>query len=218
MKVGTVLTVEINHSKLRSPVRCRSRVIDCNERYLFIDLPVHIHTQKTVYLTKGDRVSITFVGNDQAVYQFYSTIEERITLRVHGYKIPSPQRENLKRIQRRQYVRIETSVDVAIHCPNKNIDPFTTVTRDISGGGLSIVVPQQSKLKIDQKLELWITFRLQSGKFIYLNIEAIVINVKTEENIHLAALKFTSITQKERQHIIFYCFEKQREARKKELI
>ena len=39
------------------------------------------------------------------------------------------------KIQRSQFVRIETAVDVAIHPMNREFEPFTAMTEDISAGG-----------------------------------------------------------------------------------
>lgn len=218
MKIGTVLTLEMNPSNLMSAKKCRCKVIDINDAYLFIDIPVNIQSQKSAFLPIGTPVVITYVGNDQAVYQFYSVIEEKVELRVVAFKIPLPKNANIRRIQRRKYVRIEAAVDVAIHCPEKRFPPFTTVTKDISGGGVSLIVPSQVKLKCEQELEIWAVLRSHAGPCRYLNIDGKVINMKLDGKIQYASLEFISISQQDRQHIIYYCFQKQREIRKKELL
>ncbi|MGM8365327.1 flagellar brake protein [Virgibacillus sp. W0181] len=216
MKVGTVLTLETETSTSKQIEKLRCKIIDINENYLFIDIPVNMHSHKTVFVGRGEKVKITYVDTDQAVYQFHSIVKASVKLRIHALKIPIPRKEFIKRIQRRQYVRIKTAVDVAIHCHEGDSTAFTTVTRDISGGGLSMIVPEQVNAVNLNKVELWISFRLNSGKHIYINTDAKVISVKVEKGITTASLKFESITQQDRQHLIYFCFEKQRDARKKE--
>src|SRR5690625_3323193 len=149
MKVGTVLSIEVDRG-LKGPIYCRSKVIKLNRRNLFIDLPTNIHTKKTVYLSKGDQLFVTFIGADEAVYQFNTEIKGRKNLNVPALKLAYP--EQIDRIQRRNFVRIKATVDVAVHCPQLTFRPFTTVSYDISGGGLSIFVSNDIELDKGQRI------------------------------------------------------------------
>lgn len=51
------------------------------------------------------------------------------------------------KIQLRQYVRVETSLDVSIQTAGINPETYTAVTDDISAGGVAILASQKANLK-----------------------------------------------------------------------
>lgn len=219
MKIGTLFTLEMEDLETRVMAKYRCKVIDKNENYLFIDYPINIKTKKTTFFPKGDKFSISYLGADQVVYQFISKIISRVNLRVPALVIRFPDKNKIQRIQRREYVRIETAVDTAVHCLEDSFSAFTTVTTDISGGGLSVIIPSKHTLAKNKKLNIWLVLQMQSGEYNYINAKAELVLLKLLDNaLKTASLKFTSITKQSQQNIIQFCFEKQREARKKELI
>ena len=59
--------------------------------------------------------------------------------------IAYPGNQTLIKVQRRQYVRIPTTVDAAIHPLENEFTPFTTITEDISAGGTLLSMNPQAK-------------------------------------------------------------------------
>lgn len=216
MKIGTLLTLEIKQVKTNEVKRYRCKLVEKNEHYLFIDYPIEIRTNKTAYLPKGTHFSAEYIGKDQSVYAFHTEIVEKVKLNVPTLAIHFPGKDNLKRIQRREYVRIETAVDIAIHGSNH---PFTTVTYDISGGGMSVIIPSGKIIEEQEKVNIWLVLQMYSGIYQYVTASTEVIRVKqSKDSANTASLKIVSITKPARQNIVQYCFEQQREARKKELL
>ncbi|MEC5422445.1 flagellar brake domain-containing protein [Virgibacillus sp. C22-A2] len=216
MKIGTLLTLEFK--KAQQTIKYRCKVIEKNEKYLFIDYPIDTETKKTAYLSKGTKLSATYIGNDQSIYNFRTEIVKKVKLVVPALAIPLPDDDKVQRIQRREFVRIDTAIDVAIHSATNSIAPIVTVTSDISGGGVSIIIPRGRTLEEGSKVTMWIVLHMHSGQYKYITAEAEVVLLKSINNtIQTASLKFTDITKQAQQTIIRYCFEKQRETRKKEL-
>lgn len=216
MKIGTLLTLEIQHPDINEYQKYRCKVVEKNDYYLFIDYPIESRTNKTSFLPKGTHCRATYVGKDKSVYSFKTKIVANVIKNIPTLAIHFPAVEDITRIQRREYVRVETAVDIAIHGPN---DPFVTVTSDISGGGMCIILPNEAIVNENDTLNIWAVLHTQSEVNRYVNASAVVISVKESKNsVALASLKFTSIENHARQSIIQYCFEKQREARKKELL
>ncbi|AIF45446.1 flagellar brake protein [Virgibacillus sp. SK37] len=123
-----------------------------------------------------------------------------------------------KKIQRRQFVRIETAIDIAIHPLDNSFTAFTTVTNDISGGGISVILPDHITWDADKEVDIWLAFAEHTGKMRYLNVKAKTVLVKKEKStVKIGSFQFTTIKKHDQQHIIRYCFEKQRERRKKEM-
>ncbi|WP_337020382.1 flagellar brake protein [Oceanobacillus massiliensis] len=219
MKIGTVLNLEIREAKTGEIHEYHCKIVEKNKKYFMIDYPIHSKTKRTAHLKKGTFISVTFIGNDQAIYQFTSKIADKVKMNIPALAITIPENEDIKRIQRREYVRIETSVDIAVHSADKLFAPFTTVTSDISGGGMAIVVPKNIQLEINSKADVWLPLPMQNSEYHYVYGQTEIVLIREVNNrVNLVSLKFNSIGQADRQKIVRFCFEKQREARQKERI
>ncbi|MFB4163439.1 flagellar brake domain-containing protein [Alteribacillus sp. JSM 102045] len=75
---------------------------------------------------EGTQLSAWFIGTDQAVYSFETEGKGRQKDKIKVILISDP-----GRIQRRNYVRIDASIDVAVHPLNNDFSPFLTSTLDI---------------------------------------------------------------------------------------
>ena len=218
MKIGTLLYLERFDIHSRQMKKYHCKVIEKSEHYLFIDYPINQQSKKSTFFPKGETFSVTYRGNDQNIYYFHSEIVAKLKLTVPALAIKFPDKSKRKRIQRREFVRIETGVDVALHSTDQSFLPFVTVTSDISGGGLSIVLPKQQKLDVHDIVEVWIPIQISLDEFNYIHATTEVVLIKPmNQTISTASLKFTNISKQSQQCIIRYCFEKQREARQREL-
>ncbi|WP_068671990.1 flagellar brake protein [Oceanobacillus sp. Castelsardo] len=216
MKIGSSITLEVREAK-NKVIKYRCKIIEETEQYLVVDYPISIHNNKTTYLAVGTRVSISFIDN-KAVYQFNSKIQSRINSKIPALVIPYPEKEEIHRIQRRKFVRVETAVDIAIHSVKNKFQAFTGVTSDISGGGLSFTIQEDRFLEISDHLNLFIVLPMASGDFEYLTLNGEIVYQKKLKNTLLrTSVKFNNITTKEQQIIVRFCFEREREIRKKEL-
>ncbi|MGJ9456834.1 flagellar brake protein [Oceanobacillus sp. CF4.6] len=219
MKIGKVLNLEVRDSRTGIVHEYYCKIIEKNKNYLMIDYPIHAQTKKTAFFPIGTLLSASFIGNDQAVYQFSSEIAARIKMNIPALAIHIPDQTDIKRIQRREYVRIETTVDVAVHSKDNQFPPFVTLTSDISGGGLAIITEKNIELEIGLKADLWLPLQMQNAEYYYIYGQAEIVYIRDmNSRVNLISLKFISISKQDRQRIVRFCFEKQREARQKELI
>jgi c-di-GMP-binding flagellar brake protein YcgR len=216
MKIGSSITLEVTEAKNKvQTYRCK--VIEETQHYLVVDYPINIHNNRTTYIPVGTSVSISFIDN-KAVYQFKSKIQSKINSKIPALVIPYPDKKEMQRIQRRNFVRVKTSVDIAIHSVKNEFQAFTNVTSDISGGGLSFTIQEDKLLEVGDQINLYIVLPMASGDFQYLTLNGEIVYIKKLKNIlHRASVKFNNITTKEQQLIVRYCFEKEREIRKKEM-
>ncbi|WP_047980029.1 flagellar brake protein [Ornithinibacillus contaminans] len=218
MKIGAFLTLEVFNAESGANEMYRCKIIDKNKKYLFIDYPVHVKTKRTQVFTIGTYLSAEYIEKDQSIYRFNTIIKEKRKGKIPALALRLPEKEQIQRIQRRQYVRVETAVDVAIHSTDDAFAPFSTVTVDISGGGLSIVVPKGVQLNEDVNVTLYVVLHMHSGDYQYLTLSGKVVRIiEDERKARTASVKLLSIDSQEQQEIIRYCFEKQREARQKEM-
>ncbi|WP_042223575.1 flagellar brake protein [Oceanobacillus manasiensis] len=216
MKIGSVLTLELKKAgKKNETFRCK--IIEKSEHYLFIDYPIHENTKKTTFIPKGTALQASFMDEEQNLYGFKTEIVAKVKLTIPGLAIKLPG-DDLKRIQRREFVRVAASIDVAVHFKDGAFPPIVTVSTDISGGGLSVIVPHGKKIVENEPLDLWLTLDMQSGEYFYINTKAELVFVKEQESlVRTASLKFINLLKEDQHKIIRFTFEKQRESRKKEL-
>ncbi|MBM7569808.1 flagellar brake protein [Aquibacillus albus] len=218
IKIGTPLILE--WKKNQEVERYRCKVVEQTESFIYIDYPINEKTGRTEIFSVGTEFSASFVGQDNSVYRFHTEIKEKKLINIPTLMLDYPIND-LERIQRRKYVRINASVDTAIHDPENNLAPFTTVTHDISGGGVSIVIPNGNGYEFEEGklLNVWLVLPLESGSYVYIYSTSRVIRVhhRGEGKKNILSLQFDSIKEKDRQHIIRFCFEMQLKVRRRHL-
>jgi len=216
MEIGTWLNLELTDEDQQLK-RYRCKVIEKNNHFLFIDYPVNEETKRTALFPNDTYFTVTYIGKDRVAYQFSSKIVTKVNLQIPALAIELPDQNKIKRIQRRNYVRVKTALDIAIHSVDQSFSPFVTVTDDISGGGVSILLPKKSEVAVGERVDVWLTLPMKSGENKYMNSTADIVYMNVKNQLHLASLKFISIDKQDQQMIIQYCFGKQRENRRKEL-
>src|SRR5699024_12005907 len=97
-------------------------------------------------------VTIIFT-DDRALFRFNTVIVKRIKDPTLALVIPKPKKSDLEKVQRREYVRVKTDVDIAIHSKKENVQPIVTVTNDISGGGASIIIPDSTTFEEEEIID-----------------------------------------------------------------
>lgn len=214
--IGETIILEPKHTDQEERYRCR--LVERKGNNLYIDYPVNLKTNRTVYLLTGMQMKASFISHDGSVYIFDTEVIDRVKLNIPVFLISYPGQEKLVKIQRRQYVRVETSIDVAVHPYENEFKPFTTITADISAGGIAIPLVNDVNIEPNQILRTIFVCPMQSGDYHYLELKSKVIRlVDIGENQKRASLQFIDITEKEKQIILRLCFERQLALRKKGL-
>ena len=111
-----------------------------------------------------------------------------------------PGDEYVIKIQRRKFVRIETSVDVAIQPLNGEFKPFTSLTEDISAGGSLVKLSKQHNIGQGMLIRTIFVLPMQNGDYHYLNLTSKVVRIMKQENSYdYASLQFIGVTPQETQ-------------------
>lgn len=213
MNIGDSIVIT-NPNSDNSSYRCK--IIDTANNLIFVDYPIEIMTNKSVFIPLEQPLIITFMEKGK-VYEFTSNILQYNKLTVPALAIPIPKKEEIRQIQRREFVRIETSIDIALHCPDTSFAPFTSVTYDISAGGACVIVPSKLKLKQKQIVQIYFVLKMDSANYEYFNTNAEIIRIHQSAGVHMISIKFLFNGTTEQDKIMYYCFNKQRELRKKEI-
>lgn len=217
LNIGETVTLEPINNVDGEKYRCR--VVEKKGDKLYIDYPINEQTGRTVFLIDGTQLKASFVGKDNTVYLFETGVIGRYKQTIPMIILTYPGKDGLVRIQRRQYVRIDTAIDVAVHPINKEFYPFVTVTSDISAGGALLILPKNSNVKAGLHIHTWFVLPLLSGEYSYLKLTSRVIRIVPGENGERdkASLELIEVKEHERQLLIKFCFERQLLSRKKGL-
>lgn len=210
MNIGDTLVIKLSTSD--NLYRCK--IIDFIDDLIAIDHPINIQTNKSIMLPKGTNLIVNYV-DDGYIYEFPTTIEQRTTINIPSLLIKHPAKDEIRRIQRREFVRVQTDVDIAVHCPNRTFTPFTTVTSDISGGGALIIIPPTKvDLRPKQKVELYFVLRYDDELYKYIHTTAEIVLVRQINAVKTFSVKFLLPSEHIREQIINYCFHVQRKRQK----
>jgi c-di-GMP-binding flagellar brake protein YcgR len=216
LKVGTPLTLVLHKPGEEEAHRYRCKLVDYDHNNIYIDYPIHMQTGKTGFFLEGTQFQASFVGLDQSVYWFKTNVIARKKMNIPVIVLPFSGMDELRRIQRRKYVRVEASVDVAVEGEHAS---FPTLTQDISGGGLMILLPASDLLEQGEEIQLTLVVPMNTGETHYLEMTGKVIRIVEAKDAHSdrVSIEFVKIQEKDRQLIIRYCFEQQMQSRMRAL-
>ncbi|WP_227395262.1 flagellar brake protein [Jeotgalibacillus aurantiacus] len=212
MKIGTVLTIEPMHST--SGEKFRGRVLDLTGDKLFIDYPVNTETDRTVFLLTGMQLKISFTNDNNEVYSFETEVRGRVQGNVPMITLEKPEENDLIKVQRRQFVRVKTSIDLAIQTAGSSLH---TVTDDVSAGGLSFIIRQGYGFNKGQELKMMLVLPMKNGENQYISCHTSYIRSKLVNGVEIGMVKFTDISTIERQLLLRYTFECQLRMKEKQM-
>lgn len=197
----------------------KAMVVEIEDGGLFIDYPVNVETGKIAFLPDGMQLEITITDSDQAVHIFESEVLGRIRVRIPMIQLLLPPENTFIRIQRRQYVRLEVSVDAAVHPQKNEFSPFKTITEDISAGGVAIRLPKSVDIKEATNVKLWLVLPLKSGEIHYLSMKGRITRLNDEQKgKNILSIQFIDATDTDTKLFMRFIFEKQMELKKRGII
>jgi c-di-GMP-binding flagellar brake protein YcgR len=196
----------------------KSKIFEMKENEIYIDYPSNESTNRTEYFFDGTQFKASFLDKDKNVYTFRTELLGRKIEKIPVLILTLPKQEEIHKIQRREFVRIETLLDVAVKSTNDTMHPFTSVVVDLSAGGMLLSLPLNHRVQKEDILDCLVVLPMQSGEKIYLELTCNVLRILDGQgtNRQRAPLQFNQISSKNRQHIIRYCFEQQVLMKKKE--
>ncbi|QED48452.1 flagellar brake protein [Cytobacillus dafuensis] len=217
VKIGDVLVLEPRFSDKIEKYKCK--IVEKKDNNLYIDYPINMETGRTVFLMDGAQFKASFVSEDGSVFLFECEVLRRIKLNIPMIIISYPGPDELVRIQRREFVRVETAVDVAVHALEKGeFTPFVTVTEDISAGGAAIISDNKRNFSPNMMTDNWFVLPMQNGEVHYLKLKSKIIRIlEINESKSIISIQFIDISSIDRQILLRFCFDRQLAYRKKGL-
>ncbi|TGA98141.1 pilus assembly protein PilZ [Sporolactobacillus shoreae] len=215
LKIGETLILELTEDN-GSVQRFRCKIAELRENEILIDYPIDETTGKTAIFLNGALMMANYVV-DNHVFRFRTEFLHRVPGNVPLMLLKYEGEEGLERIQRRNFVRVDASLDIAVHSSDNLFRPFVTLTSDIGGGGVLVLLPEGTEISEGETVDMWICFASSSSRNQYLKIKGEIVRIFIDKLSHIkkASIEFFIDNEKERQPIIRFCFEKQLESRKK---
>ncbi len=212
MELGQAITIQVEDAN-KSMQNLITKIVELDEKQmvLYVHYPTNTKTRKTAFLLEGTACKVIYQDAENTSFAFPTEVKLRKKIKkipVLGLRLPTE--EEINKIQRRNYLRIDTTLDVAARFTDNPLQSFNTTTLDISGGGASIAIPKNVKLNVDETLNITIVLPFKSDEYQYVTATARVVRIiERDKGLNLAPLEFISIKNQERDHIIRYCLMKQ---------
>ena len=184
-----------------------------SEDELLIDVPIIEGSGRLKRLFLGDELSAYYISEDGVKSFFNSHVTGFKEDVVKLVRIRKPDPGSVTKVQRRNFLRVAAELEIAISMSSHV--RFIGLTDDVGGGGISFLVDARWPVKQETILDCWLLVPFRNGSIDHAQFKAEVIRVKPLETKNQIMVKFTSISDGERQKIIRYCFERQLDIRKK---
>jgi len=211
IKIGTQLELEPTYTERVERFRCK--VVEQKDNIIYIDYPINVVTKKTAFLIDGSEFSATFLTEDKLSFAFNTEVIGRKAGNIPMIMLHCPKAEDFIKIQRREYVRVETPVDVAIQFKDYK---YQLVTADISAGGLAVILKGAIAFQDDDDVKLTIVLPYANGDIKYVITDATVVRIDENDDKKIATIQLTDTDDVDKQHIVRFCFERQLVNRRKE--
>lgn len=214
-QVGQVIWLRPNVSdgKLNSRTY-KSRIADVDGSTVAMEVPLDERTGSLGYFSKGSNWLVWYFGSDGSRFEFATEVLGKRNDNIPLILIRLPEKKHITRTQRRNFVRVDVNVDIAIQLEDgiRNYH-FLTHTRDLSGGGLAITCSREYRLTVGDRLKLWMALPMRSGTLEHVAVLGECTRVEQEDptSRQFASIKFVEISESERAKIIRFCFERQLE-------
>lgn len=212
IKIGTLLQLETINNDQVEKLRCK--VVEQKEDIIYIDYPINTTTKKTAFLLDGTEFRATFQTEDKQSFAFKTHVKGRKSGNIPMIMLSWPKESEFVKIQRREYVRVETPVDIALQFGHTN---YQFIAEDISAGGVAILLDRPVTFKDGDEVVLTIALPFANGEMHYVVTNANIVRIFEREGLTIASIRLTDTDDVDQQHIVRFCFERQLLNRKKEL-
>ncbi|MHA6259620.1 flagellar brake protein [Sporosarcina sp. CAU 1771] len=210
LTIGTIIIIDKDFTG--ESEKYKSKVIDIADDHVMIDYPTHMETGKTAFFIDGTKLLVNFTDKRKMSYAYRSEVSGRMMQEVPMLKLTYPGDDQLIKIQRREFVRVDTAIDVAVF---NGQEKSQYIAEDISAGGIALRVPESPPFETNATLSLVIVLPFMNKEIKYIYVDATVVRIWEKSGRKIASLQFEDVSMEDRQRIVRFSFEKQLEMRNK---
>lgn len=210
-KIGDKIEIELEQ-QFGDPRVLKSQLLevsDCKSMY-YISLPTE--KGRLIPISEGKKITLYYSVHSKGTFSFQAVVEERKKNPIPHMKVR--QIDKTIKTQRRNYYRLHVLLPVEVYDMERN--PVANGnTLDISGGGIRLFISK----RLEEREEYYFAITLDGKRFLSkgMVLRRSIPNYELPDEYE-AAIKFTMITEEDRNMIIKYIFKQQRILRQKGLI
>lgn len=207
--------------KLHSADRGSARVLDMDEKVIFLDEPWTVDRERPLGLNEQDDIRVSYRLTDGSLCHFETSV-----LRVKAQleqlwttTVRRPNKDQIQRVQRRQYARVGAEMNLSFSCMHQDqIITGKGVTRDLSAGGLSFWPKSGDGLATGDIMEIVLQIPGDGSVRDEVSAKGIVLRADpVNELTTICSLRFQEMSLIAEQRIVRFVFKRQIELRGKGL-
>jgi c-di-GMP-binding flagellar brake protein YcgR len=214
-KINQILYIQINSiDEDEARQEYKSRIADVNDRQISMEIPINEKTGRLKRLYFGDEMSAYYV-TDGGVKNYFTTSVLGFTDDViRLVQIKKPELGDITKVQRRSFLRVPAELEMAVKFSEQL--QFIALTDDVGGGGISFICDGYIPLASQQIVSCWLLAHYKNNQIEHISFKGELVRVKPlETGKQQVMMRFAEISDRDRQKIIRYCFERQLDFRKK---
>lgn len=212
LKEGQELRIEVE-----GRAEGKTKIAAITDQVVWIESPSDMTTLKTFFLHEEEAMRVFFFQGDNQLFAFDTKVVKRIsdaqmTLR---YAFNLPDEKKIKRIQRREYLRVPEMIDVTVLAADgESFESFETTSLDVSAGGMKIIA-NRAPVEVDESLVVVFRIEDEQGSPQLFRLKSRLVRIHKQEVKEELSLAFEDLTPREQETILRFCFRVQLEARKR---
>ncbi|WDH77069.1 PilZ domain-containing protein [Exiguobacterium marinum] len=212
LKEGQELRIEVE-----GRAEGKTKIAAITDQVVWIESPSDMTTLKTFFLHEEEQLRVYFFQGENQLYAFDTKVVKRIsdaqmTLR---YAFHLPDEKKVKRIQRREYLRVPEMIDVKVLAVDgDSFESFETTSLDVSAGGMKIIA-NRAPIEVDESLIVVFRIEDEIGSDQLFRVKSRLVRIHKQEVKQELSLAFEDLTSRDQETILRYCFRIQLEARKR---
>jgi c-di-GMP-binding flagellar brake protein YcgR len=190
----------------------QSRVVEISPKSMYVEIPLHYLDHRPCSINVETPVWVEFHAPDGATCRYQTVVHGFLDMPMKVWQIDSPEVANVEREQRREFVRVLADLEVVVEIQQTGRPIHAKLfTRDISGGGMSILIPRTIVLHAGEQIEVKFVLPLRTNRF-EVNARCLVVRVsdRNDRGFASASAKFVDMKESIRQRIVQYTFMRQR--------
>jgi c-di-GMP-binding flagellar brake protein YcgR len=214
-KVNQILYIHINSiDEEEAKQEFKSRIADVSNNYISMEVPLNEKTGKLKRLYVGDEISAYFITEGGVKNYFTTSVLGYSDDVIRLVLIKKPEPETITKVQRRNFLRVPAELEIAVKFSEQL--QFIGITDDVGGGGISFICDGYLPLANQQIVSCWLLAHYRNGQIEHIPFKGELVRVKQlESGKQQVMMRFAEISDKDRQKIIRYCFERQLDFRKR---
>ncbi|MDU0069783.1 MULTISPECIES: flagellar brake protein [Bacillus] len=213
LSIGDTITIEFENENQENII-AKSKVSSIEENVLRVHYPVDVETGRTIIIPTNTIAMIHFVNKQQDLYKFTSVIQGRdICNDIPILNICLPEEDQMIRIQRRQFFRVNATIPVT----DGSGSMFKTYTANISAGGAALIIEETQKHKPEEDLNLSISLPNKGHDETVIDVHAQVKRTYLDRRTNklIMTVEFIMMNEHDKQTLVQYCIKCQLIERRK---